>query len=124
MHLFIASNAEIWRTKVLGSRHGISEDRIEAITARYFDLQGCAAQTIAVSTGSFGLKSIEKFYMPGERETQTEDGEASLWMYHEYLRNLDEGNPEEARGYLDDIKKYNLEDCLSTKRFYDWLASI
>jgi uncharacterized protein len=127
MHLYIASNAEVWRTKALATRHGLSDERTQAITARYFDLQQCAAQAIAVSTGSFGLKAVEKFYMPSKehhRATQTEDGEGSLWMYHEYLKHAAVGEIEEANAFLDDIKKYNLEDCLSTKRFYDWLASI
>jgi predicted RecB family nuclease len=127
MHLFIASNAEDWRTKALGVRYGLSDERISAITSRYFDLQACASQALALSTGSFGLKSVEKFYMPAEehhRETQTADGEGSLWMYHEYLRHLGAGEADKAIGYLDDIKKYNIEDCRSTKRFYDWLASI
>ena len=127
MHLYIASNAEVWRTKALATRHGLSDERTEAITSRYFDLQQCAAQAIAVSTGSFGLKAVEKFYMPSiehHRATQTEDGEGSLWMYHEYLKHAAAGEIEQANAFLDDIKKYNLEDCLSTKRFYDWLASI
>lgn len=127
MHLYIASNAEVWRTKALAARHGLSDERTEAITSRYFDLQQCAAQAIAVSTGSFGLKAVEKFYMPSKehhRATQTEDGEGSLWMYHEYLKHASAGETDQAKEFLDDIKKYNLEDCLSTKRFYDWLASI
>lgn len=127
MHLFIASNAEVWRTKALGQKYGLPNERIETITSRYFDLQQCASQALAVSAGSFGLKAVEKFYMPEKqhhRETVTADGEGSLWMYHEYLALTEAGNEEAAQTFLEDIKRYNLEDCLSTKRFYDWLATI
>lgn len=127
MHMFIASTAEVWRTKALGQKYGLSDERILSITSRYFDLQQCASQSLAVSTGSFGLKAVEKFYMPEKqhhRETVTADGEGSLWMYHEYLALTEAGNEEDAQTFIEDIKRYNLEDCLSTKRFYDWLASI
>lgn len=127
MHIYICSKAEVTKTKALAARYDLELDRLENLLGHFVDLQDVAANSVAVSTGSYGLKAMEQFFSKDKntkRATATSDGESSLWQYHEYLARLAEGKDDEAKKIFDDIATYNGKDCQSTRDYYDWLATI
>jgi uncharacterized protein len=127
MHVYICSKAEITKSKALAARHGLDSNRLDSIIEHFVDLQEVASHSVAVSTGTYGLKAMEQFFRkgaPSKRITLTSDGASSLWQYHEYLASKDEGLFGDAKRIFDDIAAYNAKDCQSTRDYYDWLASI
>lgn len=122
-HCFTFSSPEATGLKTMGKRHGVDQDRIDAVLERLVDLQKCAKSSFALSNADFGLKSIEKLF-DAKRSTETRDGADSGWQYHLHLLAKEEGNANEAQRILDDILHYNLDDLVSTRKLYDWLATL
>jgi predicted RecB family nuclease len=77
------------------------------------DLFAVARQTLAISEEHYGLKNFERFYGLA-RETEVKKGGDSVVMFERWL--LDR-NPQ----VLDDIERYNRDDCESTFLLREWL---
>ena len=127
MHFYVSNKtAEKTGIEKLGIRYSIDQARINAVLEHIFDVQEAARNSIAVSTGGFGLKEMEVFFPKdaAARLTDTTDGEDSMWQYHEYLAFTESGQVGQAEAILKDIAAYNGDDCRGTMRFYDWLATL
>jgi uncharacterized protein len=127
VHFYHVNHTEATETKALAARHGLDPDRLASLLTHYVDLITVASKSVAVSVGSYGLKKIEKFFpekVKDGRETDTEDGADSLWQYYRYLKAIELGDIASAESIMKDIKKYNKQDCVSLKHYYNWLASI
>ncbi len=127
MHFYVSNKtAEKTGIEKLGVRYSIDVARINSVLAHIFDVQEAARNSIAVSTGGFGLKEMEVFFSKdaAARLTDTTDGEDSMWQYHEYIAFIDSNQTTQAEAILKDIATYNGDDCLGTMRFYDWLAGL
>jgi predicted RecB family nuclease len=122
-HCYVISHPEGTGLKTMGLRHGVDQARIESLLSRLVDLQKCAKSSFALSNADFGLKSLEKLF-DARRATETRDGADSGWQYHLHLLAKEDGNTAEAKRILDDILQYNLDDLVSTRKLYDWLATL
>lgn len=122
-HCYVISHPEGTGLKTMGLRHSIDQSRIDSLLLRLVDLQKCAKSSFALSNADFGLKSLEKLF-DAKRTTETQDGADSGWQYHLYLLAREEGNLSKAQKILDDILAYNLDDLVSTRKLYDWLATL
>jgi predicted RecB family nuclease len=126
VHFYHVNHTEATETRALAANR-LSNERLENLLSHYVDLVSVARKMVAVSTGGFGLKKIEKFFpekVLDGRDTETEDGADSLWQYYCYQKAVQAGDTVEAKRIMDDIAKYNAQDCLSLRHYYDWLASI
>jgi uncharacterized protein len=127
MHFYVANKvAEKTAIEKLATRYAIDQERISSVLSRIFDVQEAAKGSVVVSVGGFGLKEMAVFFSGKKdaRNTATADGDDSMWQYHEYLRLMKSGQSTEAQSIIEDIAKYNGDDCRATMRFYDWLAGI
>jgi len=127
VHFYHVNHTAATETKALAARHGLEPDRLASLLTHYVDLIAVASKSVAVSVGGYGLKKIEKFFpekVKDGRETDTEDGADSLWQYYRYLKAIESGDIASSDSIMEDIKKYNKQDCVSLKHYYNWLASI
>jgi uncharacterized protein len=79
------------------------------------DLYPLVRQALWVSQPSYGLKKLEKFYNL-RRDTETLGGEDSIVMFESWLESGD-------RAILEDIRRYNEDDCVSTHGLREWLLA-
>ena len=128
MHIFVVSSAEATMFKNLDSDYPLEGESLTNILNQIVDVKTVASSRLIVSTGSFGLKEMEPFFREAgaveERDTETSDGDDSQWKYYLYLQAKNNGDLELADKLMADIKRYNSQDCINTKHYYDWLASI
>ena len=128
MHIFVVSSAEATMFKNLDSDYPLEGESLTNILNQIVDVKTVASSRLIVSTGSFGLKEMEPFFREAgaveERDTETSDGDDSQWQYYLYLQAKKNGDLELADKLMADIKRYNSQDCINTKHYYDWLASI
>ena len=80
------------------------------------DLYKVVKDSVILSSENYRLKTIEKFYKL-DREEDIASGQDSLVAFEKYL---DSGHKE----ILDEIIKYNEQDCKSLIYLQEWLISI
>ena len=128
MNVYVVSQAEKTMFERLDDGRLLGDARLAALLGHVLDVQLVASKRLIVSTGSFGLKEMEPFFREAgaveERDTETSDGDDSQWQYYLYLQAKKNGDLELADKLMADIKRYNSQDCINTKHYYDWLASI
>ena len=83
---------------------------------KFVDLYTIVKQTLRVSEPRYSIKNLERFYR-GKRDTDVKDGGASVVWFEQYLETGD-------TKLLDDIEKYNRDDCDSTVYLRDWLLKL
>jgi predicted RecB family nuclease len=83
---------------------------------KFVDLYAIVKQTIRVSEPRYSIKNLERFYR-GKRKTDVKDGGASVVWFEKYLATGEEK-------YLEDIERYNRDDCESTVELRDWLLKL
>lgn len=76
------------------------------------DLNTIATQAILVTDG-YSIKDLEKYY-DFKRNSDIKKGEVSEEYYNKWIETGD-------KKFLDEIAKYNKEDCISTREFHNWL---
>lgn len=79
----------------------------------FVDLYPIVRQALWVSLPSYSLKDLEKYYGV-VRETDTKGGDDSIVMFESWLDSHDDA-------ILEDIRKYNEDDCRSTHGLRTWL---
>lgn len=128
MHIYVVSGAEGTMFKNLNEDYPVEGDGLARILNHIVDVKAVASNRLIVSTGSFGLKEMAPFFRESgsaeARDTVTTDGDESQWQYYLYLQARAAGDLELAEKLFADIKRYNAQDCMNTKHYYDWLASI
>jgi len=77
------------------------------------DLYRVLRQSVRVSLESYSLKEVEAFFR-AKRTTEIVDAAASLVAYENWLESHEQR-------LLDEIARYNEDDCLSTLQLRDWL---
>ncbi|HYM50424.1 MAG TPA: TM0106 family RecB-like putative nuclease [Candidatus Limnocylindrales bacterium] len=80
------------------------------------DLYRIVRQGVRMSTESYSLKKLEPFYREHARTAEIVDAAASIVAYEGWLES------HEPR-LLDEIARYNADDCLSTAQLRDWLEA-
>ena len=82
----------------------------------FVDLYPVVRQAMWISQPSYSLKKVEDFY-GWRRETQTRGGDDSIVMFESWLATGD-------AAILEDIRRYNEDDCRSTHALREWLVTL
>lgn len=115
MHVYHYANYEKAALRRLAQEHATREDEVDDLLRAevFIDLYASVRQAIAISEDSYSIKRFEKFYGL-ERSTATKRGDDSIVMFESWLLSR---NP----AILEDIERYNEDDCRSTQLLRDWL---
>ena len=117
MHIYHYAPYETSALKRLMSHYGTRETEIDLLLrGRVFvDLYQVVRQGLLVSAESYSIKQLEPFYM-AHRQTEVVSGAESIVHYERWLETDDQS-------ILDDIEKYNEDDCVSTFLLRQWLEA-
>jgi predicted RecB family nuclease len=117
MHVYHYAPYEPTRLKWLSARHdtrGIEIDRLLR-GERLVDLYAVVRQGVRISKESYSIKKMEAFYRGHIRQkVGVSDALGSVVAFERWLASGDQA-------LLDDIEKYNEDDCRSTQELRDWL---
>src|SRR5919108_447422 len=115
LHIYHYAPYEPNALKWLASTYATREAEVDRLLRGrgLVDLYRVVRQSVRIGTESYSLKEIESLYR-GKRSTEIVDAAGSIVAYEEWL---------EAREQrlLDEIARYNEDDCLSTAQLRDWL---
>ena len=102
--------------RLMGSHHTREQQVDELLRGEVFvDLYAVVRQGVRIGSESYSLKKVEQLYMerlPGD----VMDGGGSIVAYEAYL-------DDHAQHRLDEIERYNEDDCRSTLGLRDWLEA-
>lgn len=118
MHVYHYAAYEKTALRNLMSRHGTREDEVDDLLRNevLVDLLPVVTQTMRTSLQSYSIKAMEAFYFAG-RSADVADGGASIVEFERWLETGEQA-------ILDDIARYNEEDCVSTLELRDWLLGL
>ncbi|MDT4945125.1 MAG: hypothetical protein QOH14_1858 [Pseudonocardiales bacterium] len=120
MHVYHYAPYEPSRLKSLSGRYdtrGVEVDRLLR-GQRLVDLYSVVRQGMRISKESYSIKKLEAFYWGHIRGNDgVSDALGSVVAFERWLASGDQG-------LLDDIAKYNEEDCRSTEALRDWLETL
>jgi uncharacterized protein len=116
MHVYHYAPYEKTALRKLMLRHDTREEEIDDLLRRevLVDLYAIVRQSLAISQPSYSIKKLEPFYGM-VRTADIRKGDDSIVMFERWLQEPGE------RKLLDDIERYNEEDCRSTWLLRDWL---
>jgi predicted RecB family nuclease len=117
MHIYHYANYEPAALKRLMSMHGTRETQMDDLLRRgtLIDLYKVVREALRTSLAGYSLKDLEAFYMD-KREGEVRDAGASIVQYERWREIGDEK-------ILDDIVRYNADDCRSTELLRHWLLA-
>ena len=115
LHIYHYSGYEPAALKRLMGRHGTREAEVDRLLRgqTMVDLYRVVRQSLLASRESYGLKALEDFYMPARSDAIADAGGSIV----AYERWRDTGNQQ----LLDEIARYNEQDCTSTWLLRGWL---
>jgi uncharacterized protein len=115
LHVYHYSGYEPTALKRLMGRHGTREAEVDSLLRgqTMVDLYRVVRQSLLASRESYGLKALEDFYMP-TRSDAIADAGGSIVAYERWR---DTGDQQ----LLDEIARYNEQDCTSTWLLRGWL---
>ncbi len=115
LHVYHYASYEKDALRRLAQQHGTREEEIDDLLRGevLVDLFAVVRQALVISEESYGLKNVERFY-DLQRETDVKKGAESIVMFERWLLERDER-------VLDDIERYNCDDCRSTYLLREWL---
>ena len=119
MHVYHYAHYERTALRRLMGEHGTREDEIDdflrARGARR-PLPRRRSRRSARRSTSYSIKAIEKLY-GFERTAEVAGGDESIVLFEEWLETGDDA-------LLEEIERYNEEDCRSTFALHEWLLGI
>jgi predicted RecB family nuclease len=118
MHVYhYASYERSALTRLMGE-HGTREQEVDDFLRQevLVDLYRVVKQALRASTDSYSIKAIEKLY-GFERTADVSGGDESVVRFEEWVESGD-------NSILEDVERYNEEDCRSTFELHEWLRSI
>ena len=108
----------------LAARHGACETEIAALLRErvFVDLSKVVTQSMRIGVESYSIKKLEQLY-GFDRTDLVADGGLSIVYYERWLQSVDteEFGPHGDVSVLDELAKYNENDCLSTIALRSWL---
>ena len=104
-------------TRLMGE-HGTREQEVDGFLREevLVDLYRVVKQALRASTSSYSIKEIEKLY-GFERTADVSGGDESVVRFEEWVETGDDA-------ILEEVERYNEEDCRSTFELHEWLRSI
>ena len=128
MHIYHVNSPEVTKLRDLSKKHGgYLTDEVELLVSRMVDLQKIAKATFVPGSGSYSIKSLERYYPDRDRLRGNSDvsaGDDAMYKFHLFLEASADGRGSEATQIMDSIREYNKDDCLSTKLLYEWMATM
>lgn len=118
LHIYHYAPYEVTALKRLAGRFGAREELIDSFLKRaiFVDLYAVVRNAVRISQPSYSIKKLEAFYGM-TRSTRTKRGDDSILMFETWLMNGDDA-------ILEDIERYNEDDCRSTWLLRDWLLML
>lgn len=115
LHVYHYAAYEPAALKRLMGRHATREREVDRLLRGgvLVDLYQVVRHSLRVSQDSYSLKKIEPLYLE-TRQGQIQDAGGSIVAYERWLESRDPA-------LLDQIERYNHEDCLSTVELRQWL---
>jgi predicted RecB family nuclease len=115
MHVYHYAHYEPTALKRLMGEHGTREEEVDELLRRevFVDLYRIVAESLRISHERYGLKQVERFFMP-TREEDVAAGDDSILVFEQWLES---GDDELLRA----IGRYNEFDCRATAALRDWL---
>jgi uncharacterized protein len=116
LHVYHYADYERAALRRLAQAHGTREEEVDDLLRGevLVDLYAVVRQALVISEDSYSIKRLEKFY-PLKRVTEVKKGDDSIVMFEQWLQDP------ERREILEDIERYNEDDCRSTLLLRDWL---
>jgi uncharacterized protein len=125
MHIYHFHIPEPQKVAMLVQRYGNHRAAdAEALIARMVDLRPVAMDAFIPGSGSYGIKSLEKYYDAESklhRDKLVAGGADAMYQFELFRVALANGERDESDQIVKVITDYNQDDCLSTKLLYDWL---
>jgi len=118
MHVYHYSAAETSALRRLAAQPSTREAEVDALLRAevFVDLYQVVRQGLVVGAPSYGLKTTEK--LAGfTRHADVGAGADAVVMYAEWRRSGEQA-------LLDEIARYNEEDCVATRELRDWLVAV
>jgi predicted RecB family nuclease len=115
LHVYHYAAYEATALKRLMGLHATREDEVDRLLRGkvLVDLLAVVRQGLRSSQPNYSIKSIEAFYM-GKRVTEVAEGGDSIIVFEQFLETGD-------RSLLEEIERYNEDDCRSTHLLREWL---
>jgi predicted RecB family nuclease len=116
MHVYHYADYERAALRRLAQMHATREQEVDDLLRGevLVDLYAVVRQALVISEDSYSIKRLEKFYN-FKRETEVRKGDDSIVMFEQWLADPSQ------RQILEDIERYNEDDCRSTLLLRDWL---
>lgn len=128
MHIYHYHNPEPKKVDMLVKRYGGHRAAdAEALIARMVDLRPVAMAAFVPGSGSYSIKSLEKYYDADSklgRGGLVAGGADAMYQFELFRVAHAEGKRAQAEALMKVIADYNKDDCLSTKLLYDWLRGL
>jgi predicted RecB family nuclease len=118
MHVYHYAHYERTALTRLAGEHGVREREVDDFLRGevLVDLYRVVRQALRASTDSYSIKAIEKLY-GFERTAEVAGGDESVVRFEEWLESGDDA-------ILDEVERYNEEDCRSTVELHEWLLRV
>ena len=118
LHIYHYASYEPAALKRLMGIHATREEEVDRLLRGgiFVDLYRVVQQGVRISVESYSIKKIEPLYMM-ERAGEITDAASSIVAYEQWLESGD-------AQILEDIAKYNYEDCFSMVKLQTWLEAI
>ena len=116
LHVYHYADYEKSALRRLAQLHATREVEVDNLLRGevLVDLYAVVRQALVISEDSYSIKRLEKFY-GFSRATSVKKGDDSIVMFERWLAEP------ERRDILQDIERYNADDCRSTLILRDWL---
>jgi predicted RecB family nuclease len=117
LHVYHYAPYEPNALKYLASTYATREAEVDRLLRGrvLVDLYRIVRQAVRIGTESYSLKELESLYR-GKRSTEIVDAAGSIVAYEDWLDSHDQR-------LLEEIARYNEDDCLSTAQLRDWLEA-
>jgi predicted RecB family nuclease len=118
LHVYHYAQYETVALRRLMGEFGSREAELDTLLRGqvFVDLFAVVRQAIRISQPSYSIKKLEPFYGM-VRTTDVKRGDDSIVNFERWLNNNDQS-------ILDDIEKYNQDDCYSTWLLHEWLLTL
>jgi predicted RecB family nuclease len=128
MHIYHYASYEITACRKLMSRYGVCEHEVDQLLRNevFVDLYKVVGGSLILGAKNYSIKSVELLYR-GKRDTEVTNGGESIVVYEDWrTRNAagEQGDTWETSSILNEIRKYNIDDCDSTQELTKWLRDL
>lgn len=119
MHIYHYGHYETSTIKRLMGKYGTREREVDDLLRNHIfvDLHRIVIQSLRIGVFSYSLKEVENLYY-GKRNTEIKTGGQSAVLFSHFLSA---GDDMQKAHFLREIKAYNQDDCVSTKKLCQFL---